>query len=177
MMINGFYALCPRKGGYAQIPWESPPKGQFSITIRFLPDTPSPRGGLLSLGSALSVELYDGRLRLRAGGTDTTSNGTITARCENTVTVVCDGAKLTVYQNGISVIEKKETVTDSVSFLRISCSVRPGSKTVSMRLPVRKADFLWIPSGCPGSTRSHFRFTFPKKSLRKRCCFIPQKCG
>lgn len=165
MMINGFYALCPRKGGYAQIPWESPPKGQFSITIRFLPDTPSPRGGLLSLGSALSVELYDGRLRLRAGGTDTTFNGTITARCENTVTVVCDGAKLTVYQNGISVIEKKETVTDSVSFLRIGESLDSVCilRSAIFHEPLSAADI--CKSLVSKNFPCHRKIDFTKKSL------------
>lgn len=118
-MINGFYALYPQKGGYAQLPWESPPNGQFSITIRFLPDTSSLQSDLFSLDSALSVGLSDGNLRLRAGEAEITSSETITARCENIVTLVYDGTKLTVCQNSISVIEKQTTIQADISCLRI----------------------------------------------------------
>lgn len=121
MNLNGFYALCCGQDGYAQIPWECPSGEQISICIQFLPDTLAVWGTLFSLDSILYVKIDNGRIQLTGEGFSYLSDEAILLqRCQNTVVAVYDGVKISIYCNGVSVLQQIIPFRlANISYLRI----------------------------------------------------------
>ncbi len=120
MNFNAFYTLCCTQNGYAQIPWITPSDSHYSVCIRFLPDTITTCGTLLSFGSDFHIGIFAGHIQLDENSPASTSDNMILPRCQNTVTVICNGTSLLVYCNGTPIIQQSmPSGLKQINYLRV----------------------------------------------------------
>lgn len=110
MNKNGFLALYCNGDCYAEIPWTPPTGNQFSIMVRFLPESLPEDGTLFSLDglSVGFIRAKDSAGHVRLGGRSfyhDSERCAVLKQCKNTLVAVVDGRGVKIYCNGILAVE------------------------------------------------------------------------